>query len=48
MSTITLVSSGFMEFDLVLFLKVGLTVLVHAALLYIIFRQLDKVFGGKR
>ena len=37
-----------MDFDIVLFLKVVAVLTVHAAFLYFIFRQLDKLFGVKQ
>lgn len=37
-----------MEFDFILFAKVSTMLTIHGAVLYFIFRQLDKIFGAKR
>lgn len=37
-----------MEFELVLFAKVATMIVIHGAVLYFVFRQLDKIFGAKR
>jgi len=36
-----------MDFDFLLFAKVGAVVVIHTGFLYFIFRQLDKLFGVK-
>jgi hypothetical protein len=38
---------GAMDFDFLLFAKVGAAVVIHAGFLYFIFRQLDKLLEVK-
>ena len=39
---------GGMEFDLVIFLKILLAIVLHTGILYFIFRQLDKLLERKK